>query len=172
MSKVPSTNEVTGDRLVTKAATDAYSKGWDAIFKKKPEEAKKILLINKAMCDNCHKVVRSVHTHDYVSCKCGNLSVDGGLSYCKRSYGPSGYTELSYYVDEDDITTIREFFSWSSYGKSGKEPRKEIALKHLEDEHIRAILDTQWHIKGTQVEKFFMLELEYRKKLSTSKEKK
>ena len=30
-------NSITGDGLVTKAATDAYRDGWDRIFKKKEE---------------------------------------------------------------------------------------------------------------------------------------
>ena len=30
-------NDVTGDSLITKAPTDAYRDGWDAIFKKKDE---------------------------------------------------------------------------------------------------------------------------------------
>ena len=29
------TNEHTGDSLITKAPTDAYRNGWDALFKKK-----------------------------------------------------------------------------------------------------------------------------------------
>ena len=32
-------NSITGDGLVTKAATDAYRDGWDRIFKKKEELA-------------------------------------------------------------------------------------------------------------------------------------
>ena len=31
------TNNITGDSLITKAPTDAYRDGWDAIFKKKHE---------------------------------------------------------------------------------------------------------------------------------------
>ncbi len=32
-----STNDVTGDKLITKQATDAYRDGWDRIFGKKPQ---------------------------------------------------------------------------------------------------------------------------------------
>lgn len=32
-----SRNDVTGDRLVTKVGTSAYSEGWDRIFGKKPK---------------------------------------------------------------------------------------------------------------------------------------
>lgn len=36
------TNNITGDSLITKAPTDAYRDGWDAIFKKKHELRKEI----------------------------------------------------------------------------------------------------------------------------------
>ena len=32
-----STNDVTGDKLITKQSTDAYRDGWDRIFGKKPQ---------------------------------------------------------------------------------------------------------------------------------------
>lgn len=43
------------------------------------------VIINKAQCLNCKDIIESKHVHDYKTCSCGNLSVDGGLDYCKRS---------------------------------------------------------------------------------------
>lgn len=57
----------------------------------------------------------------------------------------------------------REMFSWGSYGKDGKQPRKEIFIKDLSDLHISAILETQWHIKGTPTEWMMKIEQSYRK---------
>lgn len=161
--KAPSINEITGSILATKASTELYRNNYDRIFGKKKEPKKEILLLNKAMCDNCHEVIKSKHRHDFVSCSCGNLSVDGGMDYCKRNFGEHGYTELSMYANEDDIETIRKYFTWGSYGIEGNEPRKDILLKDLTDEHLQDIISTQKHIKGTIVEKFFNLEVEHRK---------
>jgi hypothetical protein len=37
-----------------------------------------------------------MHRHDFVTCKCGRVSVDGGKDYLKRSFtDPIDYTELS-----------------------------------------------------------------------------
>jgi tRNA(Ile2) C34 agmatinyltransferase TiaS len=44
-----------------------------------------IVLINKAQCKLCGDVIESKHGHDYQKCKCGEISVDGGKSYIKRS---------------------------------------------------------------------------------------
>lgn len=40
---------------------------------------------NSARCLKCGQDIESKYTHDFVTCRCGNLSVDGGLSYMKRS---------------------------------------------------------------------------------------
>lgn len=53
--------------------------------------------INSAKCEECGDVLRSKNRHDFVTCSCGNLSVDGGSWYTKRSFRPNGpgWTELS-----------------------------------------------------------------------------
>jgi hypothetical protein len=43
------------------------------------------LTVNKAQCKLCEDVIESKYRHDFVQCKCGEISVDGGLSYAKRS---------------------------------------------------------------------------------------
>lgn len=44
------------------------------------------LWINGAVCHICDTYIRSRNRHDYVSCKCGNVSVDGGSCYGKLAY--------------------------------------------------------------------------------------
>ena len=58
---------------------------------------------------------------------------------------------------------IREEMTWGSYGKDGKQPRKEILIEDLSDLHICAILETQHHIKGTPTEWLLKIEQSYRK---------
>lgn len=53
---------------------------------------------NAAKCGRCNEVIESKHRHDFVTCSCGGLSVDGGHAYIKRSICvDAGYTyeELS-----------------------------------------------------------------------------
>jgi len=42
--------------------------------------------INAAKCNSCGEEIRSKNRHDFVTCKCGNVSVDGGSWYAKRSF--------------------------------------------------------------------------------------
>jgi hypothetical protein len=56
---------------------------------------------NMIRCLSCNDIIESAHTHDYKTCGCGSVSIDGGLEYAKRSF-PSGepaewFKELSEY---------------------------------------------------------------------------
>lgn len=59
------------------------------------------ILVNKAKCLLCNDVITSNNLHNYVTCQCGNLSIDGGNEYARRLYGkPNSYQELSEYIQE------------------------------------------------------------------------
>ena len=54
------------------------------------------IIENSAKCLKCGDKIVSKHRHDYVTCRCGNLSVDGGTDYIKRTVGDmTKYKELS-----------------------------------------------------------------------------
>jgi tRNA(Ile2) C34 agmatinyltransferase TiaS len=44
-----------------------------------------VVVVNKAQCKLCGDIIESVHRHDFKRCSCGEISVDGGKSYIKRS---------------------------------------------------------------------------------------
>ena len=52
---------------------------------------------NRAQCKLCKDIIESKHRHDFVTCKCGKLSVDGGYDYIKRSGEPKNIKELNIY---------------------------------------------------------------------------
>lgn len=43
-----------------------------------------IILRNSARCLHCGDEVESTHRHDFRTCGCGELSVDGGHDYIRR----------------------------------------------------------------------------------------
>lgn len=57
------------------------------------------IFANKAKCLKCGEIIRSKHRHDYVTCKCGNLSVDGGSWYARRVFEKDNSYEdmITYY---------------------------------------------------------------------------
>ena len=55
------------------------------VKKDKDVDQNKTIKCNKAKCKKCGDVIESKHRHDFVSCNCGAISVDGGKDYLKRS---------------------------------------------------------------------------------------
>lgn len=60
---------------------------------------KRHLTRNAARCLACDEIVESRHRHDFVSCGCGAIAVDGGLEYLKRSGRLEHVHDLSEYAE-------------------------------------------------------------------------
>lgn len=56
---------------------------------------------NAVKCLKCNTVIESKHRHDFVSCPCGNISVDGGLEYQRRVGTLKDYEEMSEYIGKE-----------------------------------------------------------------------
>ena len=62
---------------------------------------KKILTRNAAQCLECGDIIESKHRHDFVSCSCGNIFVDGGLDYIRMGIrNQEAYVDLSERKDD------------------------------------------------------------------------
>lgn len=65
-------------------------------------QKERYLYINRAVCNKCYEAVASVHRHDFKTCSCGNLSVDGGHDYPRRVFGEAGFTDDCVYIGGKD----------------------------------------------------------------------
>lgn len=56
-----------------------------------------MIIRNQARCLKCDDHIMSAGRHNFVSCRCGNLFVDGGVDYLRRgvSDGTHSYKETS-----------------------------------------------------------------------------
>ena len=62
-----------------------------------------MIIKNQIKCAHCGDVIESIHRHDFRTCKCGTVSVDGGHDYLRRAYKEEGdYIEMSICDDSDD----------------------------------------------------------------------
>ena len=59
----------------------------------------KKLIKNKWKCLKCNDIVESKHRHDYVTCKCGEMSIDGGTSYIRLIGDLDMMQDMSEYAD-------------------------------------------------------------------------
>lgn len=56
----------------------------------------KKIMSNKVKCKLCGKIIESKYTHDFVTCSCGKVSVDGGHDYLRRLGNLEDFEELSF----------------------------------------------------------------------------
>lgn len=66
---------------ISKIVGGGSNPSWDA---KMTIRKREVIVTNKAQCKICKDIVESTHRHDFVTCKCGEISVDGGTDYIKR----------------------------------------------------------------------------------------
>jgi len=59
-----------------------------------------MILRNQAICTLCGDHIKSIHKHDFKSCLCGALSVDGGTEYLRRLGNPGEYRDTSICIPE------------------------------------------------------------------------
>lgn len=67
---------------------------------------------NRVQCLSCEDIIHSKNRHDYVTCKCNSISLDGGSWYVKVSWKPHRsyhtikflteyYTEVEESINDD-----------------------------------------------------------------------
>ena len=70
------------------------------------------ILQNEVECLKCGDRIYSASRHDYKTCGCGNISVDGGMSYLRRVGGVE-YRDISVAIDNKLYDKIAEALVWA-----------------------------------------------------------
>lgn len=86
-----------------------------------------IIKRNLIRCLNCNEIIESKYTHDFRSCSCGHVSVDGGLDYLRRGF-PSGESTQWY----EELSETNPIFERVNHSDK-KMMRKRTRLKRLRD---------------------------------------
>ena len=69
----------------------------------------KKIIRNSVQCLKCADIIESKDRHDYVTCSCGNVSVDGGKDYLRRSFKEmDSWIDLSTYEEEPTYKVTAE----------------------------------------------------------------
>lgn len=121
------------------------------------------IIVNKIQCDNCKAIIVSNSVHDYNTCSCGNVSVDGGHQYTSRSWKDGAtYTEKTIYSDAP-LKVIRQELKWGTYGKTGGAiDVAYVPICEMSDNHLSAIISKG--MGADWIRKIMKRELAYRKK--------
>lgn len=99
--------------------------------------------LNTGYCGECGDIMTSHHRHDFVTCKCGASSLDGGTDYVKLS--GSAITTTVY--TDDDFEIVRTAAERGTFDENGNRVWKKIS--ELTYDHLEAILaygGAPWHL--------------------------
>ena len=61
----------------------------------------KVIIQNEVKCVMCEEILFSRHRHDYKTCSCGEVSVDGGMAYIRRR--GSLFEERSLFMEKEVV---------------------------------------------------------------------
>lgn len=127
------------------------------------------LVVNRAQCLRCGEILISKYTHDFVTCSCGSLSVDGGQDYLKRCYNNDrDVLELSLY-QTSPWEEIRSNVFRGSRGVDGIKLLTWVALSDIggiDDEYLDNLIKYKEDNHQTQDVHYwaYCKEKEYRQK--------
>lgn len=64
----------------------------------------KKIIANRIQCKHCGDIIESLTVHDFKTCSCGMVSVDGGHDYLRRVFSSEeDFEELSDTVEISEI---------------------------------------------------------------------
>lgn len=138
-------------------AMKLLNKIYENLEEEEPEES--FIVANMAQCALCKDVIESHSRHDFVSCSCGSVAVDGGMDYLRRIGERENIIELSVY-STDSYETIRTHFKRGSRGVNGDEPLTWIPLEQMTNAHLRATI--AYENPNNKFIPLYEQELEYR----------
>lgn len=72
---------------------------------------------NSARCGECGDEIESTHRHDFKSCTCGSLFVDGGKDYIRRGFQQGTPYEDTSTVEYEEATNeqIAQYRAWDFF---------------------------------------------------------
>ena len=59
------------------------------------------ILVNKAKCLKCEDIIQSTYRHDFKTCKCGAIFIDGGTDYLRMGGDSSFMEDMCVIVEEE-----------------------------------------------------------------------
>lgn len=72
-----------------------------------------MIVSNQAKCKKCGEEIFSAHRHDFKSCKCGSISVDGGMDYLRRVGDLDAIEDMSIEIPNEVIKEMQDMVKWA-----------------------------------------------------------
>ena len=79
-----------------------------------------VIASNQIKCLKCGASVHSARHHEFVSCPCGAVSVDGGGLYLRRAGNPDDWEEQSILLDSELLAQLKSAVTQAQ--RTGRNP--------------------------------------------------
>lgn len=117
------------------------------------------LIYNSVKCLVCEITLVSTHRHDYNKCGCeNNVSIDGGLDYCKVGALNIKMVEDKCIYSDSPFEVIREFLIIGS-----NDEKKYVPISQLSLTRLRFISDSDIDSYEYGSKKYIQMEIEWRR---------
>ena len=83
-----------------------------------------MILSNQVECLVCGDKPYSSYRHDFKSCGCGAVAVDGGNSYLRRIGKPNNYHDISIVIPNETYHAMEAALIWAQ--ETGRNPFGQI----------------------------------------------
>lgn len=96
------------------------------------------IIRNRVQCIHCNDVIESKHSHDFQTCSCGRVSVDGGRDYLKRSCdSQDDYIELSETRTDNDRPSVADCLEEVTEYLENMTPEEKVEFNRKYQEFYR-----------------------------------
>jgi len=99
------------DEICDEATTEQNQVVALTLIQEAEEEHRIHIVSNQAQCLSCGDSIFSMHRHDFVTCACGAISVDGGQAYLRRIGDLNNFKELSISLPNGLVRAIQKNLS-------------------------------------------------------------
>jgi len=99
-----------------------------------------VIVQNAVICNKCDDFIVSKHRHNFVTCKCGAISVDGGQEYLRRVGDLSAAIDMSWELPEELYRACADVVQDAMHINRNKFGIANAVMRKLR-EHDRIIAD-------------------------------
>lgn len=104
-----------------------------------------MIIQNAVQCISCGDFIVSKHRHDFVTCSCGAISVDGGQDYLRRVGDMGSAVDLSWCLPDELYKACAEAVDNAIKTNRNKYGIANAVMRTLR-ENNRIIADDEWRV--------------------------
>lgn len=104
-----------------------------------------MIIQNAVQCISCGDFIVSKHRHDFVTCTCGAISVDGGQEYLRRVGDMGSAVDLSWSLPDELYKACAEAVDNAIKTNRNKYGIANAVMRTLR-ENNRIIADDEWRV--------------------------